>query len=41
LGATSGAEGVEVQAGLAAGETIALDAIRAGFANAKPATSAK
>jgi RND family efflux transporter MFP subunit len=41
LGATSGSEGVEVQAGLTAGETIALDAIRAGFANAKPATSAK
>ena len=41
LGANSGAEGIEVQAGLAAGETIALDAIRAGFANAKPAASAK
>jgi len=41
VGAMSGPDGVEVLAGLAAGETIALDAIRAGFGNAKPAASAK
>jgi RND family efflux transporter MFP subunit len=41
VGASSGPEGVEVQAGLAAGEVVALDPIRAALANAKPATSAK
>lgn len=34
LGASQGADGVEVLAGVVAGEVVALDPIRAGFANA-------
>lgn len=41
LGTNAGGDGVEVLSGLTAGETIALDAIRAGFASAKHANSAK
>jgi RND family efflux transporter MFP subunit len=41
VGASAGAEGVEVLAGLAAGEVVALEPIRAGYPNAKPATGAK
>lgn len=37
LGSSLGAEGVEVLAGIESGQTIALDPIRAGFANATPA----
>jgi RND family efflux transporter MFP subunit len=40
LGANLGAEGIEVLAGVASGEVIALDPIRAGFAKATPATPA-
>ncbi len=41
VGANAGPDGVEVQAGLAAGEVVALDAIRAGMANAKPISGTK
>ena len=37
LGANLGAEGIEVLAGVASGEALALDPIRAGFAKATPA----
>ncbi len=40
LGANLGADGIEVMAGIASGETIALDPIRAGFAKATPAMPA-
>ena len=40
LGANLGPDGIEVMAGIASGESIALDPIRAGFANATPAVSA-
>jgi RND family efflux transporter MFP subunit len=40
LGANLGADGIEVMAGIASGETIALDPIRAGFAKATPALPA-
>lgn len=40
LGANLGADGVEVLAGVASGEAIALDPIRAGFTKAVPATPA-
>jgi len=39
LGASQGAQGVEVLAGLQNGDAIALDAIRAGLAKAVPATA--
>jgi hypothetical protein len=38
---TQGSEGVEVLSGLVAGDVVALDPIRAGFANATPAKAAK
>lgn len=41
LGNHFGAQGVEVQAGVKAGEAVALDPIRAGFAHATPAAAAK
>ena len=41
LGAHFGKEGVEVLAGVKAGESVALDPIRAGFINAMPAAPAK
>ena len=40
LGADHGAEGVEVAAGLGAGERVALDPVKAGLAGARAATSA-
>lgn len=39
IGSNASTAGVEVLAGLAAGEVVALDAIRAGFANATPAAA--
>ena len=39
LGADHGAEGVEIVAGLAAGERVALDPVRAGLAGAMVAAS--
>lgn len=41
LGAEHGADGVEVAAGLAVGDQVALDPVKAGLAGAQPATSAK
>jgi hypothetical protein len=41
LGSQQATDSVEVFAGLLAGEVIALDPIRAGFANAQPATPQK
>ena len=41
LGANFGKDGVEVLAGVKAGESVALDPIRAGFINATPAAPAK
>ncbi|MCF8209507.1 MAG: efflux RND transporter periplasmic adaptor subunit [Rhodoferax sp.] len=41
VGSKAGSDGYEVLAGLTSGEVVALDPIRAGFANAKPASSAK
>lgn len=41
LGASLGADGVEALAGVAPGDVVALDPIRAGFANAVPAAAAK
>jgi hypothetical protein len=41
VGANQGSEGVEVLSGLAAGDVVALDPIRAGFANATPAKAVK
>ena len=41
VGSKTGSDGLEVLAGLAAGEVVAMDPIRAGFANAKPASVAK
>jgi len=41
LGSSQGGDGVEVLAGLRAGDVIALDPIRAGFANAKPLPAPK
>jgi multidrug efflux pump subunit AcrA (membrane-fusion protein) len=41
LGASQGADGVEVLAGVSVGDVVALDPIRAGFANAVPATVPK
>jgi RND family efflux transporter MFP subunit len=41
IGVTQGSEGVEVLSGLVAGDVVALDPIRAGFANATPAKAAK
>jgi RND family efflux transporter MFP subunit len=41
LGSAQGDEGIEVLAGVAAGETVALDPIRASFANAVPLNSGK
>jgi RND family efflux transporter MFP subunit len=40
LGATQSGQGVEVLAGLQSGDTIAMDAVRAGLARAVPATAA-
>ena len=41
VGVNQGRDGVEVLSGLVAGDVVALDPIRAGFANATPATAAK
>lgn len=41
LGADQGADGIEVLAGLSAGDAVALDPIRAGFSDAKPASAVK
>ena len=41
LGSHQGPDGIEVLSGIAAGETVALDGVRAGFANAAPASQAK
>ena len=41
VGANQGSEGVEVLSGLATGDVVALDPIRAGFANATPAKAVK
>ncbi len=41
LGTAFGADGIEVQAGVKAGDVVALDPIRAGFTNATPAGNAK
>ena len=41
LGAEHGVDGVEVVAGLADGDLVALDPVRAGLAGAQPVTSAK
>jgi RND family efflux transporter MFP subunit len=41
VGANLGADGVEVLSGLRAGESVALDPVRAGYANATPAATAK
>lgn len=41
LGAEHGVDGVEVVAGLADGDLVALDPVKAGLAGAQPATSAK
>ena len=41
VGVNQGSDGVEVLSGLVAGDVVALDPIRAGFANATPATAAK
>lgn len=38
LGADHGSEGVEIVAGLAAGEQVATDPVRAGLAGAKAST---
>ena len=41
LGTEHGVDGVEVAAGLAVGDQVALDPVKAGLAGAQPATSAK
>jgi RND family efflux transporter MFP subunit len=41
VGVNQGSDGVEVLSGLVAGDVVALDPIRAGFANATPANTAK
>jgi multidrug efflux pump subunit AcrA (membrane-fusion protein) len=41
IGVNQGGEGVEVLSGLVAGDVVALDPIRAGFANATPAKAVK
>lgn len=41
LGAEQGADGTSVLAGVAAGDVVALDPIRAGFSGARPANAAK
>ena len=41
LGSHQGLDGIEVLSGIAAGEAVALDGVRAGFANAAPASQAK
>jgi hypothetical protein len=41
LGANQGVDGVEVVSGVVSGDVVALDPIRAGFANATPAKAAK
>ena len=41
VGVNQGSDGVEVLSGLVAGDVVALDPIRAGFANATPANAAK
>lgn len=41
LGASFGGDGVEVQAGVKPGDVVALDPIRAGYANATPSAAAK
>lgn len=41
LGANQGVDGVEVVTGVVAGDVVALDPVRAGFANATPAKATK